>query len=79
MRPLVIKEAMCGKFLGFRQKTKEKKKNIVICRICKVQMKYHSTTSGLRAHLITIHPGKLGELESEDPQLKQARIRNVYW
>ena len=32
----------------------------------------------MRAHLITLHPGKL---EFEEPQLKQAtiRIRNVYW
>ena len=36
-------------------------KDIVICRICKVQMKYHLTTSHLKAHLITLHPGKLGE------------------
>ncbi|KAK0147991.1 hypothetical protein N1851_012310 [Merluccius polli] len=39
------------------------------------RMKYHSTTSNLRAHLITLHPGKLGELEPEEPQLKQARSR----
>lgn len=37
-------------------------------------MKYNLTTNNLRAHLITLHPGKLGDLESEEPQLKQTRI-----
>ncbi|XP_056116949.1 E3 SUMO-protein ligase ZBED1-like [Rhinichthys klamathensis goyatoka] len=36
-------------------------------------MKYHSSTSNLRAHLTTLHPDKLGDL-SEEPPLKQARI-----
>ncbi len=39
-------------------------------------MKYHTTTSNMRAHLLTLHPGKLAELTSEAdaPQPKQARI-----
>ena len=48
-------------------------KEVAICRICKIRMKYHSSTSNLRANLMTFHPDKLGDL-SEEPPLKQARI-----
>ncbi|XP_027138680.1 zinc finger BED domain-containing protein 1-like [Larimichthys crocea] len=39
-------------------------------------MKYHTTTSNMRTHLLTLHPGKLAELTSDtdEPQPKQARI-----
>ncbi|CAK6949708.1 zinc finger BED domain-containing protein 1-like [Scomber scombrus] len=39
-------------------------------------MKYHTTMNNMRAHLVTLHPGKLAELTSEAdaPQPKQARI-----
>uniref|UniRef100_A0A8C9Z4Z2 BED-type domain-containing protein n=1 Tax=Sander lucioperca TaxID=283035 RepID=A0A8C9Z4Z2_SANLU len=46
---------------------------MAICRICKIRMKYHSSTSNLKAHLTTLNPDKLGDL-SEEPPLKQARI-----
>ncbi|XP_054458167.1 E3 SUMO-protein ligase ZBED1-like [Anoplopoma fimbria] len=42
----------------------------VICKLCKVELAYHSTTSNMRAHLSTAHPG---ELES-GPTAKQPRL-----
>ena len=30
----------------------------VICKLCKVELAYHSTTSNMRAHLSTAHPAR---------------------
>ena len=42
------------------------------------EVSYGTTTSNMRAHLLTLHPGKLAELtlasEADGPQPKQARI-----
>ncbi|XP_030221999.1 zinc finger BED domain-containing protein 1 [Gadus morhua] len=35
------------------------KKDKVTCRICRTKLSYHGTTSNLRAHLSTLHTGKL--------------------
>ena len=34
-------------------------KDKVVCRICRTKLSYHGATSNLRAHLSTLHPGKL--------------------
>lgn len=62
------------KVFGFQTiKGKITNKEVAICRICKIRMKCHSSTSNLRAHLTTLHPDKLGDLP-EEPPLKQARM-----
>ncbi|KAK0153071.1 Zinc finger BED domain-containing protein 1 [Merluccius polli] len=65
-------------FFGFASLNGQiQSKKTVFCKICKAELTYHSTTSNLRAHLMTIHPGKLNELPQGDgnqPPLKQAKI-----
>ena len=48
-----------GRYFGFEKiQGKITGKDKVICRICRTKFSYH-TTSNLRAHLSTLHPGKL--------------------
>lgn len=70
------------KYFGFpSEKGKITSKDRVICKLCQTGLKYHTTTSNMRAHLLTVHPGKLSEAELTsdsarpgEPQPKQARI-----
>lgn len=54
-------------------------KDKVICRICRTKLSYHGTTSNLRAHLSTLHPGKLEVegVEGEGSGPRQARIDSM--
>lgn len=53
---LTIWNAMCGASLGSQIMSKDK----VICKICRTKLVYYDAmTSNLRAHLSTLHPGKL--------------------
>eukprot|EP00096_Caligus_rogercresseyi_P001805 TRINITY_DN1305_c0_g4_i1.p1 TRINITY_DN1305_c0_g4~~TRINITY_DN1305_c0_g4_i1.p1 ORF type:complete len:197 (-),score=3.47 TRINITY_DN1305_c0_g4_i1:609-1199(-) len=54
-----------GKILEPRQK--------VICKVCKVELAYHSTTSNMWAHLSTAHPDDLARVEG-GPSAKQPRL-----
>ena len=47
---------------------------IKLCKICRTKLAYHATTSNLRAHLSTLHPGKLEEVEGVGSWPRQARI-----
>ena len=47
------------RYFGFENiQGKITRKDKVICRICRTKLSYHGTTSNLRAHLSTLHPGK---------------------
>ena len=32
----------------------------VVCKLCKLELSYHSTTSNLRLHLQNVHPNEYG-------------------
>lgn len=69
--------SLVWKYFGFPSENgKITNRETVICRLCEARMKYHTTTSNMRTHLLTLHPGKLAELTSDtdEPQPKQARI-----
>ncbi|XP_048124800.1 E3 SUMO-protein ligase ZBED1-like [Alosa alosa] len=66
------------RYFGFpKQEGKITSKDKVICKICRTKLVYHTTTSNLRAHLSTLHPGKLEEEEGEVSGTRQARIDSM--
>ena len=65
------------RYFGFENiQGKITRKDKVICRICRTKLSYLGTTSNLRAHLSTLHPGKL-EVEGERLGPRQARINTM--
>ncbi|QQP35786.1 Uncharacterized protein FKW44_020671 [Caligus rogercresseyi] len=63
------------KFFGFwaeRGKIMEPRQKM-ICKVCKVELAYHSTTSNMWAHLSTEHPDDLAHVEG-GPSAKQPRL-----
>ena len=64
------------KVFGFPSKNgKITSKETAMCKVCKLAMKYHTTTSNLRNHVATLHPEIFATMNDEDePALKQAKI-----
>ena len=62
-------------YFGFpKEHGKITNKDKVICKICRTKLTYNATTTNLRAHLSTLHPGKLEEKEGKGSGMRKGRI-----
>lgn len=50
----------------------------VVCKLCKMQLAYHSTTSNLRSHLENVHPNEHGALYCGETPAKQSRLDSYF-
>ena len=48
----------------------------VVCKLCKLQLVYHSTTSNMRAHLENVHPN--GHVVMSETPTKQPRLGSYF-
>lgn len=48
----------------------------VVCKLCKLQLAYHSTTSNLRLHLRNVHPSEYGIICGTSA--KQSRLETYF-